>query len=308
MSEEQTTSHNEGFTQEEIIQLLQHTIEQLNTVVHKLNTESGQNLPPRAMIDTLVSNTQVLTELFGEPAENFSTTSAPTTRDDVPDELFFDEDEIDNGEPTEPAIVATFPSISQAKEKSPEQLQSQSSLGFSAIADKFSQWLIPSIIAVLVIVVVTVGVMVYRQSPTKMAETIPPSPSISSKPEVITTPSELESPGFPEAVELAPPPSPKLTPEQSLIVAIKTEIDDLTHQYPEGLIKTIEANFLGSRLIITLGDNWNQLSESRKQNLVNSIFQRSRRLDFRKLELIDEKGNLIARSPVVGEKVVIFSR
>jgi hypothetical protein len=301
----QPPHHNQESAQQEVISLLQNTIKQLNHIVNKLNTESREKLPPREMVDTLVSNTNVLAELFGETAATTlsitNTEFTPCLKTDLAEELFFDEEDIDNGEPTEPAIVA--------QEVSNPPLQAQKSARVSKIShsllpktitEKLSRWLIPGVIVVVIIGVISVALILFSQSSPQIAKIN------NNNPEVIANPGQLEAPGIPEPVELTNP-KPKLTPEQSLIAAIQTEVSDLTRQYPEGLINTIEANFLENKLIITLGEDWHQLSTSRQQNLANTIFKRSRRLDFRKLQLIDLKGKMIARSPVVGEEMVILS-
>ncbi|ACK69154.1 conserved hypothetical protein [Gloeothece citriformis PCC 7424] len=315
-------------SQEEMIQLLQKTIGQLEGLVNKLNTESIENLPPRTVVETLTTNTDVLTELLGE--RKVSTSSEPlstetvtppetTDTDDIfPDNLFDEENIIDLEEPTEPVEVdpATLKSI-------------ESETWWRGLLDKIrSNWAIIGLVStVLVAVVVGSLVFVSRPSP-EIAQTPPtteilpppqtpvivPSPSPQTPeaietpetPEAIETPLEIEAPGNPEPVEFAPPPQPELTPEQSLIASIQEEVSELTRQYPEGLIATIEANFLGSRLIVTMGNQWYSLDTSAQNQVANGIFERSRRLDFRKLELIDQQGNQLARSPVVGQDMIIF--
>ncbi len=99
-----------------------------------------------------------------------------------------------------------------------------------------------------------------------------------------------------------------MTPEQSLIAAIQKEITNLTNQYPDDLIGKIEANFIGSRLIVTVGNQWYDLTNKEQDNLANNILERSWGLDFRKLEILDSQKHLIARSPVVGDQVIILKR
>jgi hypothetical protein len=107
---------------------------------------------------------------------------------------------------------------------------------------------------------------------------------------------------------MLPPPKPELSPEQSLIAAIQDQVTGITTQYPEGLVLSVEANFLGSRLMVKMGDDWYKLNPSRQDKLVNSILERSRKLDFRKLEIVNSQGTLLARNPVVGNKMIILKR
>ncbi|WP_013321661.1 hypothetical protein [Gloeothece verrucosa] len=328
-------------SQGEMAQLLQKTIGQLEIIVNKLSTESLENLPPREVVETLTSNTEVLAELFNAPAS--ATVSAQpqgvnVTRivapEEVPQEILFNRQQIDIDvdEPTEPVRVQ--PPITSSKTKKSKGwwggiINSIRSLLPAALGNQLGDWAITGILSIVVVGVVLVSVvLVNKATPSDIAQTSPipktPAPIVTSSPsetsepivtaspsetpEVISTPPEIQAPGNPVPVEFAPPPEPELTPEQSLIASIQEQVTELTRQYPEALIATIEANFLGSQLIVTMGNEWYSLSPSRQNSLANAIFERSRGLDFRKLELIDQQGITIARSPVVGEEMVILQR
>lgn len=119
-----------------------------------------------------------------------------------------------------------------------------------------------------------------------------------SKPDV--TPEEKSQPE-PEA-------EPELTPEQGLIAAIQEQVSEITTRYAEGLIESIEANFRDGRLIIAVGEDWFTLENKRQDELAKEMLARSRQLDFTKLVLTTPEGKLLARSPVVGENMVILQR
>lgn len=106
----------------------------------------------------------------------------------------------------------------------------------------------------------------------------------------------------------APPPKLDLTPEQSLIAAIQDQVAEITNQYANGLIQSIQANFRGSRLIVQVGEDWYELSRDRQNKLANEMLERAQELDFSKLEITSTQGNLLARSPVVGTQMVILQR
>jgi hypothetical protein len=74
------------------------------------------------------------------------------------------------------------------------------------------------------------------------------------------------------------------------------------------LIKSIQVNFRSSDLTITINDDWYNLETSQQQQLVADILQSSQELDFTHLQLIDSENRLIARSPVVGNEMIIFSQ
>ncbi|MBR8828474.1 MAG: hypothetical protein DSM107014_11345 [Gomphosphaeria aponina SAG 52.96 = DSM 107014] len=115
------------------------------------------------------------------------------------------------------------------------------------------------------------------------------------------TPPTLTSP-------LPPTPQLELPPEGSLIAAIQTQVSEITSKYAESLILSTEANFLGSILTVKVGDDWYGLTESQQNKLANEMLLRSRLLDFKRLEIVDLEANLLARSPVVGDIMVILKR
>jgi len=106
----------------------------------------------------------------------------------------------------------------------------------------------------------------------------------------------------------APETEPELTPEQSLIAAIQEQLSEITTRYAEGLIASLEANFRDGRLIIAVTEEWFNLSPDRQDELSKEMLARSRLLDFTKLVLTTPDGKLLARSPVVGQKMVILQR
>ncbi len=109
-----------------------------------------------------------------------------------------------------------------------------------------------------------------------------------------------------EPVNNEPKPKLKLNPEQSLIAAIQEQVTKITSEYGDGLIISLQANFISSRLIIKASNDWYELDPERKQAVANEILGRSRKLDFKKLAITDPEGKLVARSPVVGQKVIVL--
>ncbi len=270
---------------QEAIALLQATIQQLESIVHKLSTESATQLPSPEVIQTLVKDTQKLTEAF----TNQESPPAAHSLDD---------------------ILPSFNSVESFWDRVLASLRSVLPVSWR---DRVSDWALTSVLTIMVIGLLLGGVLLFSSSPTEVAETLPPpltntdnrELSPSPTPTVIETPPFIEAPGLPEPVELKPP-QPLLTPEQSLIAAIQEQLTELTQQYPASLIMRIEANFGESRLIVTLGQEWYTLKTARQNSLANVILERSQSLDFRKLELVSEQGDLIARSPVVGSEMVIL--
>lgn len=148
------------------------------------------------------------------------------------------------------------------------------------------------------VLVVLIATSILLKSPSPTPETTiveKPSP-IAVSPEPVSLPTPT-----------LPPAQPKLeiSPEQGLIAAIQTEVAKITEKYAPGLVESVEANFVEGRLIIQVSPDWLQLSPSEQQKVANQILASSRHLDFRKLELRDREANLLARSPVVGENMVL---
>lgn len=144
----------------------------------------------------------------------------------------------------------------------------------------------------------------------------PPTPVATTTPKVVTTPppgitapAELTAPKSAQPIKLAPPPAPVLTPEQSLVATIQKQVAEVTSQYAaNGLIQSIQANFPSSRLQVKVTNGWYELSSEQQDKLATEMFGRAKELDFSKLEIADLGGNLLARSPVVGTKMVILQR
>jgi hypothetical protein len=72
------------------------------------------------------------------------------------------------------------------------------------------------------------------------------------------------------------------------------------------LIDWVRAN--RDRLTVQLGDGWYELEFSQQDGLANDLFKRSLKLKFEQLELVDAAGKTLARSPVVGSKIVVLQR
>jgi hypothetical protein len=107
----------------------------------------------------------------------------------------------------------------------------------------------------------------------------------------------------PSVVEVAP-----LTPEQILIAAIENRVSSVSDTIEDGLVKSIQANFRNSSLMVTINNNWYSLKSSQQDKLAADMFQRAKELDFSRLEIFDSQDRLVARNPVVGNEMIIFQR
>jgi hypothetical protein len=104
------------------------------------------------------------------------------------------------------------------------------------------------------------------------------------------------------------PNRPVINPEQALIEAIQTQLTDVTSQYPDDLVQTLQADFSSDRLIVRLNPVWYSLDDAQQNNLTDRMWIQARANHFTKLELQDIEGRSIARSPVVGQHLIILQR
>jgi len=72
------------------------------------------------------------------------------------------------------------------------------------------------------------------------------------------------------------------------------------------LLGSVQTNFKRGRLIVALNDDWYQLDPQKQKQLVTDLQNRTRSLNFKKLLVADAQSNLIARSPVTGNEVIIL--
>ena len=143
-----------------------------------------------------------------------------------------------------------------------------------------------------------------------------PNPVV--EPEAIPTP-VVEPEAIPTPViETEPTPIPviELTPEQALLAAIENQFSEISisvkntkdKNIVSQLIKPLQANFRTSDLTVKISDIWYNLEKSQQDKLAAEILQRSQELNFIHLEVVDSQKKIIARSPVVGNEMIIFNR
>jgi hypothetical protein len=202
----------------------------------------------------------------------------------------------------------------------------------SNISNNVSDTVLTGVFAV--IFVVTIGITTFMFIPKSaevatvppVEEVIPPTPVIEAEPtptpvveaEPTPTPVIEAEPTPTPVVEAEPTPTPvvELTPEQTLLAAIENQFSDISvavkntkdKSIVSQLIKPINANFRTSDLTLKINGIWDKLEKSQQDKLAAEILQRSQELNFIHLEIVDFQEKLIARSPVVGNKIIIFKR
>ncbi len=202
----------------------------------------------------------------------------------------------------------------------------------SNISNNVSDTVLTGIFAV--IFAVTIGITTFTFIP-KSAEvaTVPPVEEINTltpviepeptptpviEPELTPTPIIEPEPTPTPVIEPEPTPIPvrELTPEQTLLAAIENQFSDISISVKNTkdkniisqLIKPLQANFRTSDLTVKISDIWYDLEKSQQDKLAAEILQRSQELNFIHLEVVDFQEKIIARSPVVGNEMIIFNR
>ena len=293
----------------EMIEQLQRSIEQLQTVVESLQTDSVDRLPPQNAVDNLVSTSSRLA-LSLSPATPEGISPTPPS-----DESWLTEEEEEDIE----GLDRLLPTFSKLQNWWDGVLAGIRKFLPRKVNNNLSDWGLTSFLAVLVVVALISSVLLLPINPPEFPKDIAENlinqlddteefPPDLSSPDAIANPLELVAPEPAQPIELNEPPALPLTPEQSLIGAIQQEVKDLTIQYPDGLILAIAPNFLASQLTVTLSNDWYDLSPQRQDNFADTIWQRSHKLAFRKLNLLGPTGGLLARNHVVGDKVIVLER
>ncbi|MEL4897929.1 hypothetical protein [Crocosphaera sp. Alani8] len=295
-------SSSKEMSQQELIDVIKNTITKLDLIVDKISDQEIINLPNQERLNALINSTEMLADSLESETEKNESQTVSLSEENIESEGL---DEIENWEDDLTSTEANYTDVIEEPvrelEKSKEEEFDSSSNTKSLSVGK-----IAGILGLSIIILLSVYVFVFKPELPNL-EIFERSSEL-SPPQIVETPSQLEEPDLPQPIKNIPSPQPKLTPEQSLIAALQKEITDLTNQYPEDLIGRIEANFLRSRLLVTVGDQWYDLTTKEQDNLGNNILERSQSLDFRKLEVLDSRGDLVARTPVVGNKIIIFKR
>jgi hypothetical protein len=269
----ETSPENKAYvSQTETITLLENTIKQLKEIVDKINNQSLVNLPNKNVIDNLVNTTNELVSSL--------------------------------------------------------EIKTQKSVQKTTKKPNFNLIII-GIIGIVAIASIVITNFWFTKEPQEIAEKLPiqdterteklAEPNVKKEPRIIDnipanelevreTPPELIPPAEPTIGEISPTPEPELTPEQNLIASIQNQVAEISQKYAKGSILAIEANFGRSYLTVTIDDSWYEISENHQDKLLQDILTKAQTLDFYKLTIKDAKNNLIARSPVVGNEMIVLRR
>jgi hypothetical protein len=216
----------------------------------------------------------------------------------------------------------------------------------SSISNNVSDSLLTGIFAVIFLVTIGINIFLFIPKSTQVAIVTPveevtkPTPVIEPEtkptpviePELKPTPVIEPEPKPTPVIEPEPKPTPviepepkptpviELTPEESLLVAIENQFSEISvsvkntkdknkdENIVSQLIKPLVANFRTGDLTLKISDIWYNLEKSQQDKLATDILQRSQELNFTHLKIVDSQEKIIARSPVVGNEMIIFKR
>jgi hypothetical protein len=126
----------------------------------------------------------------------------------------------------------------------------------------------------------------------------------------------VEAAPAPLAAEAATTDADDLTPDgdssagadPAVIGEVQAQLTEAATFYGEGLVQSVQVNLSRSRLTVNLSQGWYRLGDKAQTDLVADLQQRSRTLAFDTLEVRSPDDSLLARSPVVGDTMVILQR
>ena len=321
------SQNNPPLSKTETIALLNESIDRLEETIQKISQDSA-NIPSSASLDTLLTTTQELEAAVTPTNEVFPAPAAPQ----APQETV-----------TQPAVNVSQPTIDTVPK--PKRLPNKPRriasivIGVTAVAiaivTVFWLWkpqqfanLLPQAEPTEVAIAPQSGIdpqpsaIPIEELPEEAAERIGIVRDISAMdfPEEIepvaepiedvvetVIPEELTAPDRPKKLKMVTiEPKLSFTPEQNLVATLNKKISELVETYPQEFIEDVRINLPGSSLLVRVGNDWYDLDESERNSLGNEILERSRAFSFEKLELQDNLGTLVARSPVIGENIILI--
>ncbi|MBW4619649.1 MAG: hypothetical protein KME17_09870 [Cyanosarcina radialis HA8281-LM2] len=166
---------------------------------------------------------------------------------------------------------------------------------------KLSDLGLTGIIAGIIVLFLWIAVAILSGGPSSEVAKVSPTGEIQAPP-------ELQAPKSPKSVKVNAAPTLGMTPEQKLIASIQKQVAETTKKYGDELVRSFEANFQTSQLTLKVSDDWYTFDTARQDELADRMLNRSQKLNFNNLEIFDSKGTLLARSPVVGQHMVVLQR
>jgi hypothetical protein len=140
----------------------------------------------------------------------------------------------------------------------------------------------------------------------------PASPIAPTTPPVKPTKSAIQptTPIVPTPTPVKPTPV-KLTPDQKLLAKLQeaTGVGEASRNGNRPtLLQGVKPNKAQGSLQITLKPDWYDLAFVQQDTVAQDLFTKAQTLRFKTLELVNGAGEIVARSPVVGNEMVVLLR
>ena len=180
----------------------------------------------------------------------------------------------------------------------------------------------PLLLAFSLALLVSAGVELNALRPSSNSE----APQSSSQAEAPPIPSEVTlpkpfqaAPALPTPVRELPAPEtlPPVEPDPALVTEepqapVALLLDPLLDLFldgsaPEGVLEEARPEPAENRLVLRVTEAWWQLAESERSDLAQTWQERSLRLGYSELRLVNGNDRLLARSARVGEGMILFN-
>ena len=339
---ESEQSRKDSLSKAETVQQLRKTIGQLEGIIQELDTITVEQLPESPSLETLMETTEELEDAIAKAKQN----PPPTTETPVQETQTIT-DTSTAIEP-EATTESTQEEIIEEEEAIPETTSNSETSQPSEYQKKpwWIVGILTAIAAILITLglqlLTTEASVIAEPAPTEIIakqplfteeiesnletdseinqELVEPESEITPTPtaEATDLSAEIVTETTPETATKTESSTPEIqptkktpiqfTPEQNLITAIQKQVTNLTTSYEPDLLTTIEADLNHNKLLITVENQWYELNSDRQNQICQEMLKRSRQLAFAKLVIQDSEGNLLARSPVVGNEMVILQR
>lgn len=336
---ESEKSRKQSLSNTKTVKQLRKTVTQLEGIIQELNNITVEQLPESPSLETLIQTTEELEDMISQAKQVSSPTTTPekkveSERIQLPQKESF-------SSKIKTSAIKTVTNISQSTKY---QFKKWLILGITAaiamVLIQIGLQFLPN--TSLAMAEVTSTQVVTEQPTTKKELDLTSQTDLKIAPEtveskkleatetlipeeiIITEPAseaateiEIITPEVKSPEKITPKIKPvktlekpriQFTPEQNFIAAIENKVAKISSSYEPELLTTIEADFNSNKLLITVNEQWYEFSSDRQDKISNEILKRSRKLAFDKVIIQNTKGELLARSPVVGNNMVIFKR
>lgn len=154
-------------------------------------------------------------------------------------------------------------------------------------------------------------------SPVVVKPSPPPAPVVSTAPKTVAPSPEAKPPAKPvepkpEATPLATAPKAPPAPTGPNLAEIQAELTAASDRLLETEATVLKQVKVPSdhpqQLEVGVSSVWYTLTSEQQDRLASGLYKKSQKLDFAQIRLLDEDGGLVARSPYVGDTMVMVRR